>query len=108
MATAIVSRLFVLWVFVQQSDQSSKRMLGRIVESGWTRGCHSSRLPSYVGIVAVVAGILGLAIVSGFVEGVGFGKFHSPTFDLALGCPILAFVVKVWQLLKYKPPLDHT
>ena len=55
-----------------------------------------------------MAGILGLAIVSGFVEGVGFGKFHSPTSDLALGCPILAFVVKVWQLLKYKPPLDHT
>ena len=108
MATAIVSRLFVLWVFVQQSDQKQQEGCSGESSNQAGREVSPQQSPLLRRIVAVMAGILGLAIVSGFVEGVGFGKFHSPTFDLAVGCPILAFVVKVWQLLKYKPPLDHT
>ena len=52
---------------------------------------------------AVVTGIVGVAIVYGLVFGFTTGRFSNRYFELALGALIVGFIVKTWQLSKYRP-----
>lgn len=51
---------------------------------------------------AVITGVVGVAIVYGLVLGFTTGRFSNLYFDLALGGLILGFIVKTWQLSKYR------
>jgi hypothetical protein len=51
---------------------------------------------------AVIAGIVGVALVSHLSWGIVHHSFNDPLYDVTLVCLIFGFAVKMWQVSKQR------